>query len=225
MLLDTHYYLTYALLKQVFDERTTETTCILCGMVDDLVRYPDKDYALFHFIHDSTTQVCYSDSPISQWLLAEAYKRDIRLFGIFLHTWQDTFSHHKFSGYEWEGNSVYPWWNPISIIPNIGHAEVGILPDIATKIWEDKRQETNRMVDNKERVALMCLSLRRIIYQLTGKTLKAVEVCADFCETSSQQEREQKMIALYSIPEYNPIEIPEDLIQEAKELARYAARI
>lgn len=72
--------------------------------------------------------------------------------GITLHAIADTFSHQNFLGLEDDWNSVYPWYSPYSIVPNIGHAEVGDSPDLISDDWTDKRYaKKNQKINNANR--------------------------------------------------------------------------
>lgn len=69
--------------------------------------------------------------------------------GIALHALQDTFSHQGFSGWDEEKNSCYPWYYVQSAIPNVGHAEMLVVPDVVDRKWVDPR--TDKGVNNRER--------------------------------------------------------------------------
>ena len=75
---------------------------------------------------------------------------DIVQMGIALHVLQDTFSHQGFSGWNEKLNSCYPWYNPACVLPNVGHAELQAMPDIANYTWTDPRN--GETILNQERV-------------------------------------------------------------------------
>lgn len=55
--------------------------------------------------------------------------------GIMLHAFQDTWAHQNFTG-------IWDDWNAVLgkiHIPNIGHAELGEIPDMFNAFWRDKR--------------------------------------------------------------------------------------
>ena len=106
----------------------------------------------FHFIPGNNPAPIYKDKsnryatmPATHSVLAEEIFDDALItnnphrIGITLHAIADTFSHQNFLGIEDDWNSVYPWYSPYSIVPNIGHAEVGDSPDMISDDWVDKR--------------------------------------------------------------------------------------
>lgn len=104
----------------------------------------------FHFIPGSDRMVV-ENNTLAQ-LLVEKAGNPFEL-GIALHALQDTFSHQGFSGWDEPANSCFAWWYIQSITPNIGHAEMGAVPDMADMVWTDPR--SGEFIDNKER-ALRC---------------------------------------------------------------------
>ncbi|RLB17666.1 MAG: hypothetical protein DRG82_05930, partial [Deltaproteobacteria bacterium] len=85
--------------------------------------------------------------------------------GIALHTYADTWSHQNFTGYEEKWNSVFSWRNPFrALAPNIGHADVGHLPDEISCTWNDYRfDKPYRKRKNKEIALEAC---KRIFQEL-----------------------------------------------------------
>ena len=76
--------------------------------------------------------------------------------GIALHTLQDTYSHQNFTGWSEEFNSCFTWKNLWrALVPNIGHSDMGVLPDIADASWYDPR--TKKIIHNRTR-ATRCLT-------------------------------------------------------------------
>ncbi len=107
-------------------------------------------YVPFHFIPGDNNQPIdgkhnkYSTTPDSQnarRLLRTALAAgNLYGIGIALHTYADTWSHQNFTGYEEDWNSVFSWRNPFrALAPNIGHADVGHLPDEISCTWHDYR--------------------------------------------------------------------------------------
>ncbi len=84
--------------------------------------------------------------------------------GITLHTYADTWSHQNFTGLREDWNSVYPWYNIFkSLVPNIGHAEVGHSPDMIPETWTDHRLH-QKIVNEKRAIDAI-----RAIYQRLRK--------------------------------------------------------
>jgi len=118
-------------------------------------------YAPFHFLPgDNTVTIAGKKNPLSttpnsknvRAILSKALESgDPYWIGIALHTYADTWSHQNFSGLREEWNAIYPWYNVFkSLVPNIGHAEAGHLPDIITERWTDYRFGTKK-IDNRPR--------------------------------------------------------------------------
>lgn len=112
----------------------------------------------FHFIpggshsSDWPWEVTENSARV-QTLVKAALSRDddLRPFsvGIALHALQDTFSHQGFSGWEEDKNSCYPWYYLKSALPNVGHTEMLVVPDIVDRTWVDPRSGTK--IDNRKR--------------------------------------------------------------------------
>ena len=105
----------------------------------------------FHFVPGDDPKLpwkCTRNSKRVRHLVEESILCSFQ-FGIALHALQDSFSHENFSGWREGLNSCWPW-DPRSILPNIGHTEMGREPDIAHRVWTDPRSE--QRIDNKLRV-------------------------------------------------------------------------
>lgn len=118
-------------------------------------------YAPFHFLPGDNNGVINGkknplsttpNSKNSKAMLVKALEsQNPYSIGIGLHTFADTWSHQNFSGLREEWNAIYPWYNIFkSIVPNIGHAEAGHLPDIISESWTDYRFGTKK-IDNRPR--------------------------------------------------------------------------
>ena len=69
--------------------------------------------------------------------------------GIALHALQDSYSHQGFTGWEEPLNACQGWWYLRPLIPNIGHADMGVWPDVANIKWTDPR--SGKLIDNRIR--------------------------------------------------------------------------
>lgn len=108
---------------------------------------------------------------------------DLYGIGISLHTYADTFSHQDFVGLLDEFNSKKGLFQ--RVIPNIGHADFGFLPDRMGILWQDERlREEFRSIDNRER--------------FTDAGLKIFDFLCEFSEKGSEDkssiERELRII-------------------------------
>jgi len=172
---DLHYYLTYAIARRAGIDRKTSrlmawadqytddaTECSLHGVqtqaaiLDNWNEREIQQTVLvpFHFLPgDSHKQpwVTTANCELAKKLIEHSALtiRDAVAFGIALHAQQDTFSHQGFTGWREPDNSCFGWWYIQSALPNIGHAEMGVVPDIATARWTDPR--TNRQISNSVR--------------------------------------------------------------------------
>jgi len=132
-------------------------------------------YVPFHFLPGDNNQPInggynrYSTTPDSQnarkLLRAVLNTRDLYRIGIAIHTFADTWSHQNFSGYEEDWNSVFHWRNPFrALAPNIGHADVGHLPDEISTTWNDYRFDKPYRKRNNQKIALQ--ACKRIFQEL-----------------------------------------------------------
>jgi len=105
----------------------------------------------FHFMPGNDPKhpwMTTRDSPRAQALVKLAAGDPFHL-GIALHMYQDTFSHENFSGWREDLNSCFPWYFVESTLPNVGHAELRVVPDVVNYVWTDPR--SGKLIDNKLR--------------------------------------------------------------------------
>jgi len=132
-------------------------------------------YVPFHFLPGDNNQPInggqnkYSTTPDSQnarkLLKTALATRDLYRIGIAVHTFADTWSHQNFTGYEEDWNSVFHWRNPFrALTPNIGHADVGHLPDEISATWNDYRLDKPHRKRNNKKTALQ--ACKRIFQEL-----------------------------------------------------------
>jgi hypothetical protein len=97
----------------------------------------------FHFIPGKDQEYPWKTTPNNfraRRLVNLAWKNeDLFQFGVALHGLQDTFSHQGFSGWCEPLNSCFPWYYLESALPNIGHAEMRVIPDVTNYAWTDPR--------------------------------------------------------------------------------------
>lgn len=170
---DVHFYLTYALARKAgIASDDAEKIAWADQYTDDLTKaelhgiqtqsaiignWSDKQIQRsvlvpFHFIPGDNAEhpwMVTANSKRAQKLVKAALSDKFQ-FGIALHTLQDTFSHQGWMGWDEKFNACFPWFYIQSGIPNIGHAEMQAVPDIANVVWTDPR--TGQQIDNKERV-------------------------------------------------------------------------
>jgi len=183
---DIHFYLTYALARKCgipaetaeriawADQHTDEMTkADLHGIQTQsavLGNWGDRQVQLsvlvpFHFLPGDDGWAVEPNSARAQALVKQA-KNPIEL-GIALHTLQDTFSHQGFSGWQEKLNSCFPWWYIQSLTPNIGHAEMGVVPDVVNYVWTDPR--TGEIIDNKIRAESCASATFRHLFEFAGR--------------------------------------------------------
>jgi len=170
---DFHFYLTYALSRKVgIPADDTEKIAWADQYTDDLTKadlhgiqtqsdilgnWGDRQVQLsvlvpFHFIPGSDEDhpwMTTRNNSRARRLVNLASKKALFQLGISLHGLQDTFSHEGFSGWREPLNSCFPWYYIESGIPNVGHAEMQVIPDVVNYIWTDPRD--GRRIDNKKR--------------------------------------------------------------------------
>lgn len=188
-----------------------------------LVSYVQKYvYVPFHFIPgDNTVSIkdkknLLSTTPNSQnarILLYQALKSDNPYqIGIALHAYADTWSHQNFTGLQEEWNSVYPWYNVFkSIVPNIGHAEVGHSPDVISEVWTDHR--TGDQINNKKRAFAATGEIYKALRKKSGNGPTWTDVKNDYRivikDAAGYDERKEKIANLLQahnlgkLPKYN----------------------
>lgn len=172
---DLHYYMTYALAlrvgftkqdamelswnNQFTDECTQPELYGMRTQCDPKGDWFDKtvqsDVIIpFHFLPGDDKKKPWMVTPMSTLsykLLTVANKqKDLKRFGIALHSFQDTFSHQGWTGWEEKFNACY-WWRVLPVpLPNVGHTDMGIAPDIVGHVWTDPR--TGEKINNDDRV-------------------------------------------------------------------------
>jgi len=127
-----------------------------CGKLDDWYdRTVQSDVLVpFHFLPGDKPEIhkwmVTPNCKLARKIISEAVKSTnlIRL-GIALHSLQDTFTHQNFTGWQEKFNACY-WFSILPIpLPNVGHTDMGIMPDIVSAEWTDPRN--NRKVYNISR--------------------------------------------------------------------------
>jgi len=170
---DVHFYLTYALAKKVgISENDAEKIAWADQYTDDLTEadlhgiqtqsaavgnWADMQVQMsvlvpFHFIPGNDPNhpwMTTRNSPTARKLVRLGAKNNLFQLGIALHGLQDTFSHEKFSGWREGLNSCFPWYYVESALPNVGHAEMRVIPDVVNYVWTDPRD--SQRIDNKKR--------------------------------------------------------------------------
>ena len=157
---DFHFYVTYALARKVgieaevardiawADQYTDDLTeADLYGVqtqCDRLGNWGDKQIQFsvlipFHFIPGGTPKskwpwmVTENNTRAKALVNAALTSKSPLSLGIALHGLQDTFSHQNFSGWQEDANSCYPWYYLKSALPNVGHTEMLVIPDIVDR--------------------------------------------------------------------------------------------
>ena len=188
---DVHFYLTYALARHVGIPADTAETVAWADQFTDELTDPDLheiqtqcdvigNWGLrqiqlsvlvpFHFVPGNDPDhpwMTTRNSPHAR-ALVRAAKGNPTQIGIALHALQDTFSHENFSGWREELNSCYPWYYLTAAIPNVGHAEMRVIPDVVNYVWTDPR--TGKRIDNRTRTMSAAKSTYTWLVRLFGHT-------------------------------------------------------
>ena len=183
---DVHFYLTYLLSVKVgMSQNDAEIIAWANQYTDDLTEaelhgiqtqsallgnWKDRQVQLsvlapFHFIPGTDLNhpwVTTRDNARARKLVRLASGNLLQL-GIALHGLQDTFSHEGFSGWQEEINSCFSWYYVQSVIPNVGHAEMRVVPDVVNYVWTDPR--SGKRIDNKKRT----MSAAKATYDFLAK--------------------------------------------------------
>lgn len=142
-------------------------------------------YLLYHFLPGDPTSYKASrrdgkmhvlmTTPASnhaQEIFFETTKTEsLYALGIASHMLADTLAHQNFVGTYDEINAMKGLWE--ELMPNIGHADAGHLPDIPNLIWHDCRLiKDNAEIDNKERILLAAKKLYSNYLMITSNPNK-----------------------------------------------------
>ena len=169
---DVHFYVTYALArKAALPVGDAEVLAWADQYTDDLTEpdlhgiqthaamagnWADRQVQLsvlvpFHFVPGTDAEHPWMTTAGSERALklVRLAKGNLLQLGIALHAFQDTFSHEGFSGWREDLNSCFPWYFVEAALPNVGHAELRVVPDVVNYVWTDPRD--GRRVDNKVR--------------------------------------------------------------------------
>jgi len=97
-----------------------------------------KSGLYYHFISGASDRIVVEGASLAQELVKQA-NNPFEL-GIALHALQDTYSHQGFTGSISHINDCFTWKKPwYALLPNYGHTDMMLLPDMATAIWTDPR--------------------------------------------------------------------------------------
>ena len=130
-------------------------------------------------------------------LVRKATGDDFRL-GIALHALQDTFSHQGFSGWRESLNSCFPWYYLKSGLPNVGHAEMRAIPDIANQVWTDPRN--GKRIDNRKRALAAARYTFRSLERERRLRYSGATVSAGSC---SWRDIEPELKRLFKLDDYD----------------------
>jgi hypothetical protein len=162
-------------------------------------------YVPFHFLPGDNNQPIkgeknkYSTTPDSQnaknLLRTALATGDLYRLGISLHTFADTWSHQNFTGYEEEWNSVFHWRNPFrAFAPNIGHADVGHLPDGISTTWDDYRfDKPYRKRNNQEIASQACKRVFQELRTARKGDIYWTDVAGDFSKIINAEDYDDRV--------------------------------
>lgn len=236
---DFHYYLTYALAHSLgikdaekiawADQYTDDLTkADLYGIQTQsttLGNWSDRQIQLsvlvpFHFIPGESWLVT-ANNKLSR-ILTETAANPFE-FGVALHGLQDTFSHQGFSGWQEKANACWPWYYIQSPIPNIGHAEMGPIPDIINAVWTDPR--SGEKIDNKIRAMRAAQATCEFLIQYSDahNDWPAIHETLEPIFKMSYDDRKRELINLADTPRYKEVKTyKKDFIEAArKHLANF----
>ena len=218
---DVHFYLTYAMCKLMgienaeliawANQRTDEVTWARLYEIQTqsgvFGNWFDKQIQLsvliaFHFIPGDdqenpwmTTECCSKAQTLLTEVIASGNPFKI---GIALHSFQDTFSHQGFSGWDEKLNSCFPWYRMFrQSTPNIGHTELGIIPDVVDYSWTDPRND--KEIVNRERVS-RCISAMCEMFRDENYSKDMRAVFSVFLNTKSYDKRKETLRRIIGSP-------------------------
>lgn len=188
---DVHFYLTYALARQIgVPARQAEAVAWADQYTDDVKeaelhgiqtqsgvlgnwKDPQIQFSVlvpYHFIPGGSDGehpwMTTANSERARHLVEAGLAAGPLQFGIALHGLQDTFSHQGFSGWREPLNSCYAWYYVDSGLPNVGHAELLVAPDVAHYVWTDPRN--GKRIDNKPRALAAAKATFDLLLRFSG---------------------------------------------------------
>jgi hypothetical protein len=194
---DIHFYLTYTIARKVGIAAPDAEKIAWANQYTDELKdaqlhgiqtqagifdnWADRQIQLsvivpFHFIPGDDPAKPWKTTPNSKRannLIDEAIiQRNAMQLGIALHALQDTFSHQGFSGWREKLNACYNWYYIESKIPNVGHAELLVAPDVAHYVWTDPRN--GKRIDNKTRAMSAARETYKHLLQFAKTNAKAM---------------------------------------------------
>lgn len=238
---DMHFYMTYAVARRVGVE--ADKACKLAWadqFTDDLTQaasygiqtqtkvdlsgnWADGQIQLtvlvpFHFVPGEDHHAPWTTTPncriAGDLIDAASTSGNTLRFGIALHALQDTFSHAGFSGWREKANSCYEKSHPLSIVHNIGHAEMGTIPDEVHRVWIDPRSGDE--IDNRKR-AMACAraTFDAIVCHLQpdvdpGQWCDLQSDLQPIFEMSSMGDRKDSLRSLAGVPELRYRDVTRD---------------
>jgi len=163
-------------------------------------------YVPFHFMPgDNSLEIDGKKNPLSTTPNSpnarEVFSRALQSInpyqiGIAIHTLADTWSHQNFSGMREDWNAVFPWYDIFkALVPNIGHAEVGHLPDIISESWTDYRFGTKK-IDNRKRALEAAEAIYAPLQKLSKKGPPWAEVEADVSKMVNTKDYDGRIAAI-----------------------------
>lgn len=182
MQIDNHFYLfQYLLLKAGWSKKDARIAAwanaftddctdekkygfrTACGVLQDWWKKSvQRDIIIpFHFLPGADPDnkwVVTANSPLAQHLMtvAKLYGNPYWI-GIAGHSFQDTFSHQGWTGWDEKFNECYWFKNIPNPLPNVGHTNMGVIPDMTEAVWTDPRNREviynmNRFMDAAPRL-------------------------------------------------------------------------
>ncbi len=149
---------------------------------------------------------CEADSPFARVLVraaGEERREPLRLcrLGIALHTYADSWALAGFSGRHHPENDVEDLQQKIDgrfrplrwanlawdVLPDIGHAEAGNLPDLAWARWRYRKAGARELVERDNRA--LFLAAARAIYRRLRKTAPAARAAVPWRSLRGQVAR------------------------------------
>lgn len=190
-----------------------------CGVLDDWWKKSvQRDVIMpFHFLPGDDPEnkwVVTPNSNLCQILCKEAdFSGNPYRIGIALHSMQDTFSHQRWTGWEDKFNEVYWCKHFPNPLPNVGHVNMLITPDVVGAVWTDLRNgeriiNYNRFV-NAEYVTFELLSGQR-----------GAPVPRAFYDEPNYEKRKKILMKAGNFGRYSKIKVTKSMLLNFREAAQ-----
>lgn len=243
MLGDNHYYMTqYLAIEAGWSKKdaqqlawanafTDDCTDIkkygfrtACGVLQDWWKKSvQRDIITpFHFLPGADPNnkwVVTANSPLARHLMTEAIKSgNPYRIGEAGHAYMDTYSHQRWTGWNEKFNECYWFKNIPNPLPNVGHTNMGVIPDMTEAVYTDPR--TGEIISNALRFAQAAFGIWKYIG--TADNCPSIK---DFFIEKDYEKRKEYCMVNGGFGKYSKIKPTKMMIKNFVEAAKIQQKI